>query len=149
MPIKNKAIILILLLLLITPALIGATEPLLDSQSAADLNAQDQAFLESSGLGTNSPALIVSMIIKAVLSLLGVIFIILIIYAGFLWLTSGGNEETITKAKKTIVAAIIGLAIVLSAYVITVFIIDKIIESTTGSHSRSIGSGGWSTTWGN
>lgn len=56
--------------------------------------------------------------IGAVLSLLGVVFIILIIYGGFLWMTDQGNEEQVTKAKTIIRNSIIGLIIVVSAYAI-------------------------------
>lgn len=81
----------------------------------------------------NTFAEAISKIIKIVLGFLGVIFIILIIYAGFNWMTSAGNEEKIEKAKKTMVAAVIGVAIVLMAYAITYFVIDSLLEATTGS----------------
>ena len=42
-----------------------------------------------------------------------VIAVIAIIYAGFLFMTSGGNEEKVTTAKKTLVWALIGLAILI------------------------------------
>ena len=44
------------------------------------------------------------------------------IYGGITWMTAGGNETTVTNAKKTITAAIIGLVIVISAYAITLFL---------------------------
>jgi len=72
----------------------------------------------------------VAEIIKVVLGFLGVIFIVLIIYAGFLWMTSAGNEEKVTKAKQIMVAAVIGTAIVLAAYALTFFVIDKLLEAT-------------------
>ncbi|MCL5794897.1 MAG: pilin [Patescibacteria group bacterium] len=72
----------------------------------------------------------VAKIIKIVLGFLGVIFIVLIIYAGFLWMTSAGNEEKIKTAKKIITAAIIGTAIILCAYAVTVFVIDNLISAT-------------------
>src|SRR3989344_1501165 len=51
----------------------------------------------------------VAQIIQVALSLLGVLLIVLILYAGFLWMTAAGSEEKISKAKKIIGAAIIGL----------------------------------------
>jgi hypothetical protein len=79
-----------------------------------------------------SLAMIISEIIKAVLLLLGVVFLALIVYGGFIWLTSAGNEENITKAKKILTAAIIGVVIILSAYAITAFVIDRVLFATTG-----------------
>lgn len=75
---------------------------------------------------------IVALIIRMFLSIVGIIFIILIIYSGFKWMTSGGEEEAIRKAKKTIVAALIGLLIAISAYIITYFIFESLLEGGNG-----------------
>ena len=64
----------------------------------------------------------VSSVIKIVLSLLGVIFLILIIYAGYLWMIDRGNDQQAQKAKDILLAAIIGLIIVMGAYAITSFV---------------------------
>lgn len=63
----------------------------------------------------------VGMIIGAVLSFLGVIFLILMIYGGYQWMTAAGDEQKVTKAKDLIRNAIIGLIVVLAAYAITAF----------------------------
>lgn len=64
----------------------------------------------------------VGKIVGTVLSFVGVIFLILIIYAGIKWMTSAGNEKAVESAKSLIMAAVIGLIIVLGAYAITAFI---------------------------
>ena len=69
-------------------------------------------------------------IVQAVLSFLGVIFLVLMIYGGYLWMTARGNEEQVTKAKNLITAAIIGLIIVISAYAISYFIIKSLSDTT-------------------
>jgi len=53
------------------------------------------------------------------LAFLGVAFFVLMIYGGYMWMFSMGNEQTTTKAKDVIIAAVIGLVIVLAAYAIT------------------------------
>lgn len=63
----------------------------------------------------------IGKIISIVLSFLGVIFLLLMIYAGYMWMTARGNEDQITKAKTLIKNAIIGLIVVLAAYAVTVF----------------------------
>jgi amino acid transporter len=95
--------------------------------AAAD---QERAFSQSSGLNaaTNLPSVIAD-IIEVVLGLLGVIFIILLVYAGYEWMTASGNEEKIDKAKSTIFRAIIGLAIVIAAYSITYFVFNSLNQS--------------------
>ncbi len=66
---------------------------------------------------------IVGTAVNVFLTLLGVIFIILIILAGYNWMTAGGDEEKVTKAKSTIKRAIIGLIIIIGAYAIWVFVL--------------------------
>ena len=72
----------------------------------------------------------IARIIKALMTVLGTVAVILIVYAGFLWMTAGGNEEQITKAKKLILNATIGLIIILSAYAIAAFVIDNIYKAS-------------------
>lgn len=127
---KTKSIILtstiiFLLLSFAVPVLAQVAQPL----SVKD---QNNAFIGATGLGTAPVAVIISDIVKVFLSFLGVLFIVLIIYAGFMWMTAAGSEDKISQAKTTIVAAVIGLAIVLAAYAITYFVLDQIIEATKG-----------------
>ncbi|PKM91171.1 hypothetical protein CVU82_03930 [Candidatus Falkowbacteria bacterium HGW-Falkowbacteria-1] len=61
----------------------------------------------------------IGLIIGSILSFIGVLFMVLIIYGGLLWMTARGNEQQTEKAKSLIIQAIIGLVIVLSAYAIT------------------------------
>jgi TRAP-type C4-dicarboxylate transport system permease small subunit len=64
----------------------------------------------------------ISKIIALALSLIGVIFLGLLIYGGYIWMTARGNEQQVEKAKNIIINTIIGLVIVVAAYAITVFI---------------------------
>ncbi len=61
-------------------------------------------------------------VVGIALSFVGTIFLILIIYAGVMWMTAAGNEQQVTKAKDILIAATIGLVLVLSAYAITLFV---------------------------
>lgn len=65
-------------------------------------------------------------VISTALSLVGTIFLGLMIYAGILWMTAMGKEEKVEKAKDIIIASIIGLAVVMSAYAITFFVTSKL-----------------------
>lgn len=87
---------------------------------------------ESTGLQARDPRLIAGEIIQVALGLLGIITVVLIIWAGFRWLTSAGNGDQIEDAKKTITAAVIGLLIILMAYALTDFIITQLYEATQG-----------------
>lgn len=62
---------------------------------------------------------IIGKVVGAVLALVGVVFFLLILWAGFSWMTAKGNEEEINKAKGIIITATLGLIVILGAYAIT------------------------------
>ena len=62
------------------------------------------------------------VIITAFISLLAIIFIILIVLAGYNWMTANGEEQKVTKAKETMQKAVIGILIIAMAYAITQFV---------------------------
>ncbi len=72
----------------------------------------------------------VGQIIKIVLGLLGIIFLGLTVYAGFLWMTAAGEEEKVTKAVGILRMAVIGLIIVLAATSLTYFVLNKVFDAT-------------------
>lgn len=74
--------------------------------------------------------LVVANVIKVALGLFGAIFVILIIMAGYKYMTAGGNDEKVKQSVAQIRNAIIGLLIVLAAYSITVFVTRSIIQAT-------------------
>ncbi len=63
--------------------------------------------------------------------LLGIIAVVIILYGGFIWMTAAGNEERVDKARKMIVAGVIGLAIILSAYAIARFVVNSLVNATS------------------
>ncbi|OGH64547.1 MAG: hypothetical protein A3J66_01640 [Candidatus Magasanikbacteria bacterium RIFCSPHIGHO2_02_FULL_47_14] len=73
----------------------------------------------------NVPTLI-GNVIGTALSMIAVIFFILMVYGGFLWMTAHGKEEQVTKAKDTVIAAVIGIIIVLGSYAVTNFVFESV-----------------------
>ena len=84
----------------------------------------------SSFFNTKDPAEIVGQVIKILLSLLGIVFLILLIYGGYIWMTDRGEEKQVTKARDIIRNAIIGLIVVLAAYAVTDFVMRNIWNAT-------------------
>jgi cbb3-type cytochrome oxidase subunit 3 len=80
------------------------------------------------------PEVLVGRVIRIALSFLGVIFFVLMLYGGFLWMTAAGNEDRVTKAKNLIIAAVTGMIIVLASYAISYFILrelsDQLLDET-------------------
>ncbi len=91
----------------------------------------------NTGLGgalpADDPRTIVGRIINVGLGFLGVIAVGLIIYAGFLWMTSAGEEDKISQAKKLLTSAVIGLGIVLASWAIATFIITRLSGAISGT----------------
>ncbi len=86
------------------------------------------AAATAAGLKTDIPLEFkAGQIVGAILALVGILFFVLMIYGGILWMTAGGNDTQVKNAQKTITAAVIGLVIVISAYAITMFIGQSLI----------------------
>lgn len=69
-------------------------------------------------------------IINVALGFLGIIAVVIVLIGGFKYMVSGGSEEKTGEAKKLIVSGIIGLAIILSAWAITSFVLGRLISAT-------------------
>jgi Zn-dependent protease with chaperone function len=83
------------------------------------------------GLPTGDVRVTVARIVRVMMGLLGIVVVMIVLYGGFLWMTAGGNDEQVGKAKKFIISGVIGLAIVLSAYAIATFVIGSLVNATT------------------
>lgn len=70
----------------------------------------------------------IGSIIQAGLSFVGIIFMILTIYAGLLWMNARGDQSQVDKALDILRAAAIGLVIVVSAYSITTFVVTRFLS---------------------
>ncbi|MDD3285715.1 MAG: hypothetical protein PHG95_03760 [Patescibacteria group bacterium] len=93
---------------------------------AETVDGPTQVMLGQTGLNHFTLGQIIAVVIQGALSLLGIIFLIIIVFAGYRWMTASGNEESIKKAQDMIKRAIIGLVIVLMAYAITYFVFNQL-----------------------
>lgn len=82
---------------------------------------------EGAGLET-----MIGRIISIVLGTVGVLLLVLLIYAGFLWMTAGGDTEKVKTARGMIFNAVIGLIITVLAFAIADFVVERLIEIQTG-----------------
>ena len=115
---------------------VSALSMVLSFATAQAQGIKDQNMLNSiagkAGVADNgSVEGISSIVIKTVLSITGLIFLILMVYAGMLWMTARGDEGQVDKSKEIIQAAIIGLAVTVSAYAITVFVTGRFSDSNS------------------
>lgn len=91
-------------------------------------------FLNEAGYTAFNPAqgdvrVFIAGLIQSVLSLVGVIFLVIIIYGGYLWLTAGGNDEQVQKARKYVTRSVVGFLITIGAMIITRGIATALIRA--------------------
>jgi uncharacterized membrane protein len=107
-----------------------ADQPLFDSQVGLT-DVGKSAFGSS-----NTPAdirLTMARIINVVLSFLGIVFLVLAVLAGFQYMTSEGNEEKTHEAMALLRNAIIGMIIILAAWILTrysIIILSKAVNNS-------------------
>ncbi len=102
---------------------------------AADANLSSVA--DGGGFSDADLLTIIGRIINVFLGILGVICLILFIYAGAIWMTAGGDDKKVDKAKNILINAVVGLVITLSAYAISIFILNLLGAATGMSGSGS------------
>lgn len=92
----------------------------------------DSEFSDATGLGDADLKTTIGNIINVVLGFLGVIAVVIVLFGGFKWMTAGGNDEKVQEAKKLLIAGVIGLAIIFSAYAITSFVLTSLVSASQG-----------------
>ena len=108
--IKRISILTSLLVSLILPYFVFADSPLNALQNVGTAG----GYSKSTNQTTIS--VIAGAVVNSVLSLLGIIFIALIVYGGIIWMTAEGDEAKVEKAQKILRNAIIGLVITIGVY---------------------------------
>jgi len=118
---KKVLLTVAMLALVLMPALVLAAGP----------NLGLNEFGSQTQLGTKQLTATIASIINVAMGLLGMVVVVLILAGGFMWMTAGGSDEKITKAKGLIFGGVIGLAIILSAYAIAQFVVGSLIGATS------------------
>jgi hypothetical protein len=81
-------------------------------------------------LGTTDPDLIIANVIRVVLGVVGAISLVIIIYGGFMMMTSAGNQEKVDKGRKALMWAVIGLIVIFGSYGISTAIFSALSGGT-------------------
>lgn len=125
----------LLVILFFSVISIFCVTPVLGQQGyLEDLNNQLTAAAGPDGATFQAPThpqFIVAKIIYIASGFFGIVFTLVTFFAGFLWLTSGGNEEKVGKAKKIILYSSIGVLLCLSAYGIALLVSKSLTIATT------------------
>lgn len=138
--ITKKRVWFLAFILILGVLQLSAFAKITPAQAGSDL-INSQPILQQVGSNTYGAAqkdikVIAIEIIQVALVFLGLACVILIMFAGFKWLTAAGNEKAVEDAKGTLKNAAIGLLIILAAWGITLYV-SRIIICTTNGTGRS------------
>lgn len=100
----------------------------------AQIDLGTKVVSDSINLSDNNPIETASKLINTAMLILSILAVSLVLYGGFVWMTSGGNEEKVSQAKSILKNGTIGLIIILSAWGITVFVLSKLVSATGGGN---------------
>jgi ABC-type uncharacterized transport system permease subunit len=126
---KKLFLTFIFMTLFLSPALSAqATTSIFDTAGDKLKATSERAGLGDPTQSQTNTRLLVSRIINTTIGLLGVAAVLLIVYAGGLWLTASGNDTQVTKAKGIIRSTIVGVLIVGFAYAITAFVLSLLLK---------------------
>ncbi len=134
----KKIFILFLMIFVISIFFVNITNvqagSLLEKQEGFNGEKPISAIFDETSEPTDIRDMIVK-IIKVLLTFLGIMATIMIMTAGYKWMTAGGNEDKVSEAKSQIKNAAIGLSLILAAYIITDYVQSCVIDIATGSSS--------------
>ena len=105
------------------------------AQAVVPIGSQIGSSIQKSGTAVfggqpSDFALVIIQLLNFLLSFMGIIFLLLLIYAGYVWMLARGNEEEVAKAKKIATEAVFGIIIILTARITTEFILRSLGEVT-------------------
>ena len=129
---KKFAVIVAVLALAVVPALAftvpahAAESPIQKSLKCGSNLVTDDSDC-STDQGTTNVNSLIKQAINFFSAIVGIVSVVMIIYGGFKYVTSGGDSGNVTGAKNTIIYAVIGLIIVAMAQFIVQFVLDKAI----------------------
>lgn len=120
--IKNILVLVCLIIVLVLPYFVFAQNPM-DKLNTVGKQGGYTEISDGNNLLTNA-----GRIVNIFFSLLGIIFVILMIYAGYNYMLAAGDQSKVDKALSTIRRAIIGLIITIGSYAISNFVLYKLLN---------------------
>ena len=90
----------------------------------------EDEFRDSAGLGEADLNQTAAGLIRVALGFLGIIAVVIVMLGGFKWMTASGNDEKVSEAKRLLISGVIGLAIIISAWAITEFVITSLLQAS-------------------
>lgn len=113
--------------LALAPSLTLAANPFTEAQNLTNKVGQSAELGQPKSITD-----IAGQLINILLGFLGIVLLGYLLYAGYLWMTAGGDPGNVKKATDMIKQAIIGLVIIVAAFAISSFVLGSLVNATTG-----------------
>lgn len=134
-----SSLIALVMGVVLTPAVLAGNDPIVDPTDPFGTKPISGASgSEGIILGGRDLRDTIAQIINVALSLLGIVAVVIVLIGGFKWMTAGGSEDKIGEARSLIFAGIIGMAIILSAWAITKFVLNALGRATSVENFQQI-----------
>src|SRR3990167_3390083 len=127
---------------LTVPAIVSADIQSSLCGSAQDLSVNPTSTCKDTSGSESRFQIILTDIINIFSIIVGIVAVVMIIFGGFKYITSAGNQENIKSARNTIIYALVGLIIVALAQVIVRFVLREAVNGTTTTTTGQSSQGG-------
>lgn len=120
----------------VLPSVVFAQDVLQVEPVASELNLPNGDFG-----GVQDLRDLIIRVVRWILGFVGLIAVLVIIYGGYLWMTSAGRSERVDEAKIVIRNGVIGLTIIIASFAIVALIVNLFVDGDGGSGDGTGGSG--------
>ena len=100
-----------------------------NTEIAGAINSEITSGMNATSAGTSTPTdanVVIKNVTNIMFFIIGAVSVIMLIYGGIRYTTSGGNVNSVTAAKNTVIYSIVGLVISILAYAIVNFVVTNI-----------------------
>ena len=100
-----------------------------NTEIAGAINSEITSGMNATSAGTSTPTdanVVIKNVTNIMFFIIGAVSVIMLIYGGIRYTTSGGNTNSVTAAKNTVIYSIVGLVISILAYAIVNFVVTNI-----------------------
>ena len=102
-----------------------------NTEIAGAINSEITSGMNATSAGTSTPTdanVVIKNVTNIMFFIIGAVSVIMLIYGGIRYTTSGGNANSVTAAKNTIMYSIVGLIIAILAFAVVNFVVKQMME---------------------
>lgn len=103
-----------------------------NTEIAGAVNSEITSGMNATSAGTSTPTdanVVIKNVTNIMFFIIGAVSVIMLIYGGIRYTTSGGNANSVTAAKNTIMYSIIGLVVAILAFAVVQFVVNQVMDS--------------------